>query len=246
MPEPAPNRPPIPTRRALRLLRGGALKETHGLIPWSSNYTFLMGIADDELSALVIYKPREGERPLWDFPTGSLCQREQAAFLVSEALGWGIVPPTVLRDGPHGFGVVQLFIPHDPEQNYFTLARTHQAQFRRIALFDHIVNNADRKGGHCLLDEKGQIWAIDHGICFHAEPKLRTVIWDFQGQSIPPALLEDVQQLRGKLGGDLHEALCELLTPAEVEALGNRIDALLESGVFPQPGPGPNYPWPPV
>ncbi len=237
----------IATQRALRLLREGTLRETQGLLPWSSNYTFLMAIADSEIEGLAVYKPRRGERPLWDFPDGTLCQREVAAFLVSEALGWMLVPPTILRQGPHGEGSVQLFVGHDPSQNYFTFGPEHREQLMRIALFDLLINNADRKGGHCLLDRTGRIWAIDHGICFHTQPKLRTVIWDFAGEPIPPDMLADIKAFCGRLAdGELRGALEEVLYRPEIDALRRRAARLAEAGTFAQPGPGRNYPWPPV
>lgn len=237
--------PELPTERILQLLREGELADVHGLLPWSSNYTFLMRVQDAEHNALAIYKPRRGERPLWDFPDGTLCKREVAAFLVSEALGWHIVPATVLRDGPHGIGMAQFFIPHDPEENYFTFDGDVRPQLARIALFDHLANNADRKGGHCLLGKKGFVWAIDHGICFHVQPKLRTVIWDFAGERIAENLVDDLRGLAGRF--DLLERqLKPYLSAHEIEALCARLGHLAETGKYPQPGPGRNYPWPPV
>jgi uncharacterized repeat protein (TIGR03843 family) len=237
----------LSSERALKLLREGELQEAHGLLPWSSNYTFLMRIADSEMEALAVYKPRRGERPLWDFPDGTLCQREVAAYLVSEALGWHIVPPTLLRDGPHGPGSVQLFVGHDPEQNYFNFEPEIRPQLMRVALLDQLINNADRKGGHCLLDLRGQIWAIDHGICFHTQPKLRTVIWDFAGEAIPETLLNNVRDLCALLSEtDLSRPLSKLLNRAEMDALQRRADQTIDGGAFCSPGPGRNYPWPPV
>jgi uncharacterized repeat protein (TIGR03843 family) len=239
--------PQISDKEALKLLECGELQETHGLIPWSSNYTFLIALAADGREALAVYKPRRGERPLWDFPEGTLCQRECAAFLISEALGWGLVPPTILRDGPHGLGSVQFYIPHNPDENYFTFGAKYERQLQRIALFDSIINNADRKGGHCLLDEKGRIRAIDHGVCFHTQPKLRTVIWDFEGKPIPSHLMADLEQLCMRLGKPpLSDHLKPLLTDDEIDALRERLDALMMSRKFPRPGPGRNYPWPPI
>ncbi len=240
--------PPISTERALILLEHGELTKLYGLLPWGSNYTFLVSVQDEEYEVPAIYKPRRGERPLWDFPAGTLCLRERAAFLVSEALGWCFVPPTVLRDGPQGFGSLQLYIPHDPDQHYFTFGGKYRSQLRRIALFDHVVNNADRKGGHCLVDQAGKVWAIDHGVCFSAQPKLRTVIWDFVGERIPRKLREDVRRLCRLLETDstLLDTLRELLSEREIEALRHRAARLVESGVFPEPGPGRGYPWPPV
>jgi hypothetical protein len=239
--------PALTTERALKLMREGELIEAHGLLPWSSNYTFLMRVTDSEMNSLAVYKPRRGERPLWDFPDGTLCQREVAAYLISEALGWHIVPPTLLRDGPHGPGSVQLFIGHDPEQNYFTFDPDIRQQLMHVALFDQLINNADRKGGHCLLDQRGQIWAIDHGICFHTQPKLRTVIWDFAGEAIPEKMLNHVRDLCAELNSpDFARPLSKLLSRGEVDALQRRADQIIDSGQFCTPGPGRNYPWPPV
>ena len=164
-----------------------------GLVPWGSNYTFLVSICRETVAAQGIYKPRRGERPLWDFPAGTLCHRERAAFLVSQTIGWDIVPPTVLRQGPQGYGSLQYFIDHDPDQHYFTLKGQFEEQTQKIVLFDILINNADRKGGHVILDRQNQLWAIDHGICFHVDHKLRTVIWDFAGTLIPSKLLQDMQ-----------------------------------------------------
>lgn len=240
----------------LNILQEGKL-EIEGLLPWSSNYAFLVRVGEGDLQVGAVYKPRRGERPLWDFPQGTLCRREQAAFLVSSAIGWDIVPPTVLREGEHGLGTVQFFIDHDPERHYFTIEGdpTFHHQLEKIVLFDVIINNADRKAGHVLLQETsdetepGRLWGIDHGVCFHTDPKLRTVIWEFAGATIPVRLLDDMRALRERLtaGADsLVEALSALLSPEEIIALQRRIDRLLHRGTFPQPGAGRHYPWPPV
>lgn len=237
----------------LELLATGEMTPL-GTLPWGSNYTFLTQITKDEPThqeVLAVYKPRRGEAPLWDFPTGTLCLREYAAWLVSEALGWHLVPPTVLRDGDYGFGSVQLFIENDPAQHYFTFRDDPSAcdQLRRIALFDLITNNADRKSGHCLRDPNGRIWAIDHGICFNAEYKLRTVIWDFAGQPIPEDLLGDLARLRLQVEPHhtLGKALRNLLSAEEVNAFAKRIEALLRLRVFPKPNRYErNIPWPPI
>lgn len=229
------------------LLSRGELRDTHGLLPWGSNYTFLMSVCQDDVEALAIYKPRRGERPLWDFPDGTLCQREVAAFAVSEALGWHIVPPTILRDGPQGIGMVQQFVAHDPDRHYFTFGPEQKLQLQIVTLFDFIVNNADRKGGHCLLDEDGNIWAIDHGICFHTQPKLRTVIWDFAEQAIPAELLADLEQFLDKSGREVVAGRVKgLLSQAETLAMFKRAEGLLRSRKYPEPGPGRQYPWPPI
>lgn len=238
----------VSIERVLQLLENGIIEEKLGRVRWSSNYTSVVTITDDSLESLAVYKPQRGERPLWDFPDGTLCYREVAAFHVSNALGWELVAPTVLRDGPKGLGSLQIFIEHDPEINYFSLGDSFIPQLQTIAVFDVLVNNTDRKGGHCLLDPRGKLWGIDHGICFHSSPKLRTVIWDFAGQSINSALLDDIQRLLDDLctEGDLFACLKPLLSRREIESLKSRAESLLQYPQYPFPGPGPNYPWPPV
>jgi hypothetical protein len=229
---------------ALRLLTEGELK-LHGLLPRASNYTFLGEVALDGTSALVVYKPRDGEAPLWDFPEGTLCLREVAAYVVSEAIGWGIVPMTVLRDGPHGIGAVQIFVEHDPALHYLSLGPSspYADEFRRIAAFDVVTNNADRKSGHCLISrEGGPVFVVDHGVSFHEETKLRTVIWDFAGEPVPDKLASDIRSF----AGSLPDSLGELLSAEEIDAMRARIDALLDEGVFPHPKSRSAYPWPPV
>lgn len=235
----------ISVERVLRLLVEGDL-ELHGVFSWSSNYTFLVSVSDGDLKSMAVYKPIRGERPLWDFAEGTLALREVAAYVVSEALGWALVPPTILRDGPHGPGAIQLYVDADPKQHFFTFGPDHPEEARRIALFDALVNNADRKAGHCLMDADGHIWAIDHGVCFSVEPKLRSVIWDFAGQRIPAELLDDLRALEKPLGknGELRRALAQLLSKAEIEALARRLNVLIKSGTFPLPGPERHYPWP--
>ena len=214
-----------------------------GRMPWSSNATFLVEVALGEAQGLAVYKPARGERPLWDFSAG-LFKRELGAWLLSEALGWRLVPPTVVRDdAPLGPGALQHFVDADFEQHYFTLVRepAHHAHLQRICVFDLVANNADRKSGHCLLGPDGAIYAIDNGLCFHAEPKLRTVIWEFGGTAIPDALLQDVRRLvkRG-----LPRGLSELLAPAESKALLARCRRVVEEGAFPVDTGGHRYPWP--
>ena len=222
--------------------------EILGLLPRSSNYTFLARAGEGDDAVLVVYKPRRGEIPLWDFPEGTLCQREVAAYVVARSLGWPNVPPTILRDGPEGVGSVQRFVPFDPEAHYFTLEPERADDFRRVALFDVVVNNADRKGGHCLLGEDDAIWVIDHGVCFSEEPhKLRTVIWEHVGEVIEPALLEDLRRFdRETTDGPVGDTLDALLAQDELTAMRARIEAVLAAGRFPEPGPGRPYPWPPV
>jgi hypothetical protein len=238
----------IDQQRAVELLRSGTL-EVLGLLPWSSNYTFAVSVSDGALTAMAVYKPRRGERPLWDFPGGTLCRREVAAYHVSEALGWGLVPPTVLREGPQGLGSVQFYVDVNPEEHYFTFKDAIGDVARRIAAFDAVINNADRKSGHVLRDSAGQLWCIDHGVTFHEEDKLRTVIWDFAGRPLPEDVRAGLQHLRAALapGGETEQSLAELLSAAEIEALRRRLARLLKRGVFPSPSPNwPSIPWPAV
>jgi uncharacterized repeat protein (TIGR03843 family) len=227
------------------LLAAGEI-EVLGRMPWSSNATFLVKLERAGVESLAIYKPRKGERPLWDFPRGTLCRREVAAHLVSEALGWSIVPLTILRDGPAGEGMVQRFVDHDPEEHFFTLREEFGDVFRRFALFDIVINNADRKSGHCLRDRNDHIWGIDHGVSLHAAVKLRTVIWDYEGESIGSADLGALQGLAARLDADLGAPLTALLSGAERQALQDRLDWLLSERVFPQPLTEYPYPWPMV
>jgi uncharacterized repeat protein (TIGR03843 family) len=223
--------------------------ELLGLLPNSSNYTFLARATSGSERALAVYKPRRGETPLWDFPEGTLCRREAAAFVVSRSLGWPNVPPTVLREGPEGEGSVQLFVDTDVREHYFTLQdRPELADaFRRIAVFDVIVNNADRKSGHCLLGHDGKIWVVDHGVSFNEEDKLRTVIWEFVGQPLPPGSEDDLRRIRAEVArGPLRDALAPLLSDVEVSAFAERIEAILDARVLPEPGEHRPFPWPPV
>lgn len=236
---------------ALHILRTGEFRHEHGMLPWGSNYCFLLSVGNKEEELLAIYKPQRGERELWDFPRGTLCFREVAAYETALALGWLIVPPTALREGPYGLGSLQCFIHHDPEQHYFNfhVEESHMIpQLKRLALFDCLINNADRKGGHCLLDGRQQLWGIDHGVSFHSQPKLRTVIWDFAGEALPKTLCSDVSQLVQLLAEEssYRQQLADLLNKTEIDALVVRAQYLLDSGRFPQPGQGSNYPWPPV
>jgi uncharacterized repeat protein (TIGR03843 family) len=230
----------------LELLTHGSI-EAVGQVVWGSNYTFLVKVTLDDETQQAIYKPARGERPLWDFPHGSLVEREVAAYLVSEALGWQFVPPTLLRaQAPAGPGSLQLYIEANPELHYFTFDEKLKQRLRPAALFDLLINNADRKAGHILLDEHDRLWLIDHGVCFHEEPKLRTVIWDFVGEPIPDELRADIGSLLEQLqpGMNLHEQLSNLLSTGEIEALRDRTALLLSEATFPEPGPGRPYPWP--
>ncbi len=244
-----PSSQTVPIETALKVITEGSVEKEHGLLRWSSNYAFLLGLRLDGTEVTAVYKPQKGERPLWDFPDGTLCFREYASFLTSQELGWQIVPPTALREGARGIGTMQFFIDHDPEVNYFTLDESFHNQLMRIVVFDSIVNNADRKGGHCLVDARGHIWGIDHGITFNTAHKLRTVIWDFAGQSISDRLLSDLERLCIALGnrqGVYRQQIEKLLSVGEIDAFQRRIDRLMELRKYPLPGPGPNYPWPPV
>jgi uncharacterized repeat protein (TIGR03843 family) len=238
------DREPIPTDRALILLEKGSL-ETVGRMPYSSNATFLMDIEHDGLQAQAIYKPHRGERPLWDFPSG-LYQREVAAFLVADDLGWDVVPPTIVRhDAPHDTGSLQLFMPSAFEEHYFTIHEASEAYddaFRKICALDFVINNTDRKSGHCLLGADENIWAIDHGVAFHHEFKLRTVLWDFAGEPLP----DDVQESLWRfLERGLSPGVADLLDPFERDAVLTRTTALATDGRFPEDDTGGRrYPWP--
>jgi len=226
---------------AIEFLSRGTIS-IKGRMPSASNITLLAELTLEGTTAFGVYKPERGERPLWDFPPG-LYKREVAAYRLSEALGWGMVPPTILREGPHGIGSLQLFIHADFEQHYFTLLERPElrAQLMLICLFDLVANNADRKGGHCLLGDDDRIYAIDNGLTFHVEPKLRTVIWDFGGESIPRDALEAIRRL---LDEGLPDAVAELLDPVEQQALLARGKALARRGRFPKDASGMRYPWP--
>jgi hypothetical protein len=225
---------------------GGRL-EVLGLMPRASNYTFLAEASKGEEATLVVYKPRAGEVPLWDFDAGTLCAREVAAYRLARGLGWPAVPPTVLRDGPHGPGSVQLFIDFEPSDHFFTLRQGRARDFRRIAAFDVVANNADRKSGHCLLGRDDRIWAIDHGVCFSTVDKLRTVIWDFADEPLEGSVTEDLRRLAAELrAGPLRRSLLEMLRREEVDATVERAEKLATAGRYPVPGTERHFPWPPV
>jgi hypothetical protein len=175
------------TERVRSLLEDGDLRLV-GVLPGASNFTFLAEVTGDGSAAPVVYKPRRGEMPLWDFPEGTLCNREVAASVLADALGWPNIPPTVLRDGPHGPGSVQLYVDAVPGEHYFTLRDRFPEVFRAVAAFDVVAGNGDRKSGHLLLTPTDTIWAVDHGLCFAARPWLRTVIWEFAGEPLPEEL----------------------------------------------------------
>ncbi len=234
-----------PEEAASLLERGEIL--AHERLPAGSNYTFaVLMSADGQGQFLAIYKPQRGERPLWDFPRGTLHLREHAAYVTSRHLGWPNIPVTVIREGPFGPGSVQLYVPTAGQPDFFDFQQERRRELMEIALFDLLVNNADRKGGHCLLGADGRVWSIDHGLTFHVSPKLRTVLWDYCGEAIPQRLLEDLEsqrddpsrreKLRGVLEADLD--------PAEIDAFFQRVERLLRTRRFPKLDPNRNIPWP--
>lgn len=258
----------------VELLAHGELT-VRGRIREASNAALFCTVARDGREASCVYKPVAGERPLWDFPEGTLAGREVAAYEVSEATGWGLVPPTVLRDGPYGEGMVQLWIDADPEAGLLALIDAEEpgpgwraigfaevdedrtallvhadnARLRRLAVLDAVLNNADRKGGHLLPTADGRLYGIDHGVTFNVENKLRTLLWGWAGEPLPAEALGVLKGLRDALGegGSLAARLTGLITPAETDATRARVDALLASGVHPEPsGEWPAIPWPPV
>jgi uncharacterized repeat protein (TIGR03843 family) len=258
---------------AERLLRGGEV-ELEGRLVDASNTTLRVILTLDGLTARAVYKPVRGERPLWDFPDGTLADREVAAYLVSEATGWRVVPPTVLRDGPLGPGAFQLWIDesgdadelvgfvrprrmpagwfrvagaHDDSGRPYALAHADDPRLARMAVFDAVVNNADRKGGHVIRGAGGRVYGVDHGVCFHVENKLRTVLWGWAGLPLPADAVRVLRELGAALRGSLGTSLAEHLTQKEVAATADRVTRLLAAGLFPVPGDGwPAMPWPPV
>ena len=240
---------------SLDLLRTGRL-EIVGRLTEATNVTLLctLGPAGAEepadsagsQSAHCVYKPTRGERPLDDFPSSTLAYREVAAYELSQATGWRIVPPTVLRDGPLGPGMVQTWIEVDEDADIVEMILTRDPRLRRMALFDAIVNNADRKGGHVLPTDEGHLHGCDHGVCFAVEPKLRTVLWGWRGEPLTKEEVTCLQALRGSIDGDLGRRLGELLREPEVAATARRLDRLLSDGRMPLPDPHrPAIPWPP-
>ncbi len=230
----------------LQILHTGRI-QVAGQFMWGSNYTFLVKVETEQESILAVYKPLRGERPLWDFPPGTLAAREVAAYLTSTALGWDLVPPTVLRDdGPTGPGSLQLYLDVDPERHYFTFSDEERQRLRPVVAFDVLINNADRKGGHILLGSDDHIWLIDHGVCFHQDYKLRTVAWDFVGEPIPEAIINDLDAFRHRLtkDADLQADYSTLLSPSEIKAMVRRAGELIKEGHFPEPDGVRPYPWP--
>lgn len=217
--------------------------DIEGRMPWSSNATFLVNLSvDGEPVGQAIYKPLRGERPLWDFEPG-LHRRELAAYLLSEAMGMDLVPPTIIRHGPHGEGSMQWFVEADHQQHYFTIYEAREDLhdvMREVALFDILANNTDRKSGHVLIDGDDHIWGIDHGLCFAAEFKLRTVVWEFGGETVPEELLAAA----GKIAAGVPLEIAALLNDEEVAAIQERAQWVVEHHVFPVDNSGRRYPWP--
>jgi uncharacterized repeat protein (TIGR03843 family) len=258
---------------ALHLLRAGA-SEPEGRLVDASNTTLRAFLTLDGVTARCVYKPVRGERPLWDFPDGTLAGREVAAYLVSHAAGWHLVPPTVLRDGPLGPGACQLWIdePDDAEPLVgfvpagslppgwfrvaaarderglpYALAHSDDSRLARLAVLDAVINNADRKGGHILLGPDDRLYGVDHGVAFHVEDKLRTILWGWTQSTLPDDATEMLRRLAAELRAGLGQQLAEHLTAAEVRAVGTRLRRLLASGRFPEPlGDWPAVPWPPM
>jgi uncharacterized repeat protein (TIGR03843 family) len=227
-------------------LRDGDL-EVLGRLPGSSNQALVVLVHDPALAEPfhAVYKASLAERPLFDFPIGTLARREVAAFLVSEATGWGIVPPTVLRDGPYGVGMVQQWIHGDASVDLVAMVVDDDPRLRRMAVFDAMVNNTDRKGGHIVPLPDGHVHGVDHGVTFSIEPKLRTVLWGWVGTAFEADELAGLERVRAALGGELAASLRELLDPAEVTATKRRVASLLRYRRFPRPNPNwPSIPWP--
>ena len=230
------------------LLESGEITGGHRM-PWGSNYTFLVWIdAGPGRYLRAIYKPRDGERPLWDFPTGTLYQRERAAFLMSRLLGWPNIPLTLLREGPYGIGMVQHYVESDPDVTYFDIVKqaSSQEELCKIMVFDLIANNADRKGGHCLVGTDERIWSIDHGLTFHPSFKLRTVMMEFWGREVPADLVADLGRLHRKLDTRSEDTseLRDMLRGTELKALTKRLRFMLSNPEIPRLDPNYNIPWP--
>ncbi|MFE2538330.1 SCO1664 family protein [Streptomyces sp. NPDC059371] len=273
----APERIPSRSVTIAELLARGELK-VRGRIREASNAVLYCSVSYEGREAFCVYKPVAGERPLWDFPDGTLAQREVAAYEVSEATGWGLVPTTVLRDGPYGEGMCQMWIEpsatedgdgllalvpgEEPAEGWKAigfaevgegetalLVHADDARLRRLAVLDAVINNADRKGGHLLPAQEGRLYAIDHGVTFNAENKLRTLLWGWAGEPLTDEALQVLASLRDALapGAPLATRLAELVTPAEIEATRARVEGMLASGKHPEPsGDWPAIPWPPV
>jgi hypothetical protein len=215
-----------------------------------SNGTFLVQVNHESRSMRAVYKPKAGEQPLSDFPVGTLCKREVATYIFDEFLGWDLVPPTVYRrKAPLGIGSLQAYIPHNPQEHYFQLPEVGAAVRSKVLLFDFMLNNADRKAGHFIVDPDLHVWLIDHGLTFHDQEKLRTVAWDHTGEGIPAELQADIERVHGDLvtGTGLYNQLNTLLSVREFKALEKRMKLLLDTGVYPLPPSNRRaLPWPPI
>lgn len=241
--EPGSTPAPLGEADALDMLARAEISGSK-LIPWGSNYSFAVAMEmPDGAAHLAIYKPRAGEAPLYDFPEGTLYLRETAAYELSRWLGWNLVPPTIVRDGPHGVGSVQLYV--EPAGEAATEPKfwgSHAPEIERLVLFDHISNNADRKIGHCLRDASGKIWGIDHGLTFNEAPKLRTVLWQYVGEPIDPVLLGDLARVEQE-AQQLRELLAPMIDDRELDAMFGRVAALVERGAYPSLNPRRNVPY---
>lgn len=235
------DRDPIANSLAEEILAEGDI-EPLGQMPWSSNATLLCDVRHDDHLVQAVYKPGRGERPLWDFPSG-LYRREVACYRLAAAIGWDLVPPTMLVDGPMGPGSLQLFIPCDFSEHYLTLREhdRYRSSFEQLTVFDVVANSTDRKSGHVLVDAQHQVWAIDNGLSFHTEYKLRTVLWDFADEPFPEQISED---LRSFVASDLAEHLGDLLDDDEIEMALNRARMMINEGRFPVDRSGRGWPWP--
>lgn len=238
-------RPPADDAESLLLLREGVI-DLEGRMLDASNVTLVGTIGTAELVGECVYKPVAGERPLWDFPDGTLAGREISTFLVSEATGWRVVPPTVLREGPLGPGMVQLWMDGDESVDLAAFVRRDDPALRRMAVFDAVVNNADRKGGHIIPMPDGHVYGVDHGVCFSVDPKLRTLLWRWAGKLLTDEAVAVLERLGDELRGDLGEQLHQHLTRREVRCTQQRVAELLRTGRHPGPsGEWPALPWPP-
>ncbi|MDA0769065.1 MAG: SCO1664 family protein [Chloroflexi bacterium] len=237
----------LPEEEAIPLLASGEVIGGFRMA-WGSNYTFLVRLQAGEGKYLqAIYKPRDGERPLYDYPHGTLYQREHATFILSRALGWPNIPYTLVREGPYGIGSMQHYVECDPDITYFDLFEERAEEFLKFALFDVVVNNGDRKAGHCLLGEDGRIWSIDHGLTFHPIFKLRTVMLEYWGKAIPEPLVEDLKILMQRLRlptDSLTAQLSTMVAKQEIQALMQRVDALIKEPKLPVLDPYHDVPWP--
>ena len=231
---------------SLPLLRDAPITG-YQVVPAGTNYTFFVVMAPgDRDPFLAVYKPRQGENPLWDYPDGTLYHREHAAYVTSTELGWPNIPPTITRpDGPFGIGMAQLYVPPDPNQDFFAFRSRYADQLKEVALFDILTNNGDRKAGHCLLDTGGKLWAIDHGLTFNHATRLRTVLWDFCGEPLPERLLSSLVDLLGDSRRErLRKKLESDIDAVDLDAFFSRVERTVRLGRFPQLDPGRNVPWP--